>query len=99
MRAKCQHERVYRTVKVQHWKGKGLKAVLCTLVLSATVYNLWGERNNIKHGHQLMTEERIIQKVRWEVRTRVLPKGCFKRSKENEALCDNWDVLGEYFEG
>lgn len=88
MRATCQYERVYRTVKVQIWKGKGLKAVLCRLVLSATVYNLWRERNNIKHGHQLMAESK------WEVRTRVLPKGCFKRSKENEALRVNWDLLG-----
>lgn len=70
---------------------KSLKAVLCKLVLSAIVYNIWRERNNVKHGNQLLTEERIMMKIIWEVRTRVLSKGCFKKSKENEELCVKWD--------
>jgi hypothetical protein len=47
-------------------------------VLSATVYNSWRERCNIKHGNKLMTEKRIMMKISWEVRTRVLSKGRFK---------------------
>lgn len=48
---------------VRKWTGKDLKAVLCKLVPSATVYNIWRERNNIKHGTQLMTKEKIIMKI------------------------------------
>jgi hypothetical protein len=45
---------------IKDWKGGGLKAVLCKLVLSASVYNNWRERNNIKHGNQLLTEEKLV---------------------------------------
>jgi hypothetical protein len=31
-------------------------------------------------------------KISWEVRTRVLSKGCFKRSRVNEDLCVKWDL-------
>jgi hypothetical protein len=63
---------------VRKWKEKYLKVVLFKLVLSATVYNSWRERCNIKHGNKLMTEKRIMMKISWEVRTRVLSKGRFK---------------------
>jgi hypothetical protein len=41
---------------VRKWKEKYLKVVLCKLVLSATVYNSWRERCNIKHGNKLMIQ-------------------------------------------
>jgi hypothetical protein len=47
---------VDRGVKV--WKCRGLKAVLFRLCLSATVYNLWQERNSIRHGSHLQTQRR-----------------------------------------
>lgn len=68
------------------------------LVLSASVYCIWRERNNIKHGNQLLTEEKLVQKLRWEVRTRVMSKGKFPRSKENYDLCKSWDLLENMLE-
>jgi hypothetical protein len=47
---------------VKNWNGRGLKVVSFRLVLSASVCNLWRERNNIRHGNQLQTKEKIIQK-------------------------------------
>lgn len=60
---------------VKEWKGIGLKADLIKLVLSASVYNLWRERNNIRHGNPLQTEEKIIQRISWEVEVESCPKG------------------------
>lgn len=62
------------------------------------MYNIWRERNNIKHGNQLLTEEKLVQKIRWEVRTRLMSKGRFPRSKENDELCKNWDLLENILE-
>lgn len=47
----------------QEWKGRGLKAILCKLVLSSSVYNIWRERNSNEHGNQIFTEERLVQKI------------------------------------
>jgi len=35
---------------VKNWKGKDLKAVMARLCLSASVYAIWKEMNNIRHG-------------------------------------------------
>jgi hypothetical protein len=40
-------------------RGNGLKAVLIRLSLSASVYAIWKERNNIHYGNNLLTEEDI----------------------------------------
>lgn len=53
-------------------RSEDLEAVLFRLCLSATVYNLWQERNHIRHGNHLQTEEKLIQKINWEVRMRIL---------------------------
>ncbi len=34
---------------VKYWNRKSLQVVLFCLVLSASVYNIWKERNNIRH--------------------------------------------------
>jgi CHASE3 domain sensor protein len=51
---------------VERQNRKGLKAVLIKLCLSASVYSLWRERNNIRHGNQIQTEEKLIQKISWK---------------------------------
>jgi hypothetical protein len=40
--------------------GRELKDVLCRLCLSDLVYNIWKERNIIRQGNQVQTEEKNI---------------------------------------
>lgn len=56
---------------MRKWNKKSLNANICRLVLSSTVYNIWRNRNEIKHGNHPKTEEHILQKIFWEVRTSV----------------------------
>jgi hypothetical protein len=76
----------------RNWKSKGLLDVLCRLVLSSTVYHIWRARNEIKHGGQPKTEEQILKVIFWEVRSRILGKGRFKKSRGNFVLCQNWNL-------
>jgi hypothetical protein len=83
----------------QELKGCGLKTSLCRLSLGAVVYNHWKHRNDIKHGNTPLSEDRIIQKIKWEICTRILSKGRFKLTKQNMEICHNWNlqlkILGE----
>ena len=49
------------------WFHKSLKCLICRLVLSSTVYNLWLTRNELVHAGQPCTEEQILKKIFWEV--------------------------------
>jgi len=55
-----------------------MKGVLCRLVLSATVYEIWKARNVIRHGGQIKTEEQILKSIIWEVQYRVSGKRSFE---------------------
>jgi hypothetical protein len=61
---------------------KVLKAVLCKVVLSAYMYHIWRERNNIRHENQVHTEEQIIHRICWEVRSRIVSARGFPRNTE-----------------
>jgi hypothetical protein len=39
------------------WGNKTLKGLLCRLVLGFVIYNLWSNRNEIKHSRQPSSEE------------------------------------------
>lgn len=56
------------------------------------VYHLWRQRNDVKFGNMLILEEKMVQRISWEVRSRIMWKGKFKSSGENVALCANWDI-------
>jgi hypothetical protein len=45
-----------------------------------------------EEGIHPKTEEQIFQKIPWELRTRVLGRGRFKRSQENTDLFRNWSL-------
>lgn len=77
---------------LQEWKKKSLHANICRLVLSSTIYNIWRNRNEIKHGSHTKTEEQILQRIFWEVRSKVLGKGRLKKTLENMAICWNWSI-------
>jgi len=60
---------------------------LCWLGWEATIYHIWKQCNNIRHDSQIYTEEKnIVAQIRWEVRTKLISIGSFKRTQENEAL-------------
>lgn len=44
-------------------KSGGLKSVLSKLSISAVVYHLWKQRNNLKHGNSPKLEEAIIARI------------------------------------
>jgi hypothetical protein len=57
----------YKVVK--EWKGNSIRVVLCKLALGAAVYYLWKMRNDIKCGTQLISEDRMLRQICWEVRS------------------------------
>jgi len=66
------------------------------LMLAACFQEMLLLENNIRHGNQLQTEEKLTQKLSWEVRMRILSRGKFMRSKENEegfVRKDTWRLL------
>jgi hypothetical protein len=44
---------------------KSLKAILCRLCLSAIVYHLWKQMNDLLHGNILTSEEVIVAQIKW----------------------------------
>jgi hypothetical protein len=46
---------------VKEWSGNGLKAVLIRLCLRASVYAIWKERNNIRHGNNYLQKRRFFK--------------------------------------
>lgn len=58
-----------------------------------TVYHIWRNQNAFKHNnHPLSDEVQLLQKIKWEVRLRVVGKGRFKRTEGNERLCCIWGI-------
>jgi hypothetical protein len=58
-----------------------MKAYLCRLVFASTIYNIWRNRNALRHNNNL------IQHIRWEARIRFAIKGRFKKTRGNGILC------------
>lgn len=46
-------------------KGKGLRAVICKLVLGASVYHIWLQRNCRNFREQALSEESITKAILW----------------------------------
>jgi hypothetical protein len=53
------------------------------------VQYIWWIRKELKHGNQPKTDEKILQKIKWEVRARILGKGK-SRTEGNERICCKW---------
>lgn len=67
-------------------------ASLCCLVVGATIYNLWRNCNEIRHGGHPLSEEKILQHIYWEVQARVAGKWKFCKMAGNVELCYCWGV-------
>jgi len=65
----------YLKESIREWQGKGFKDVVCKLAWCSAVYNIWRHRNDVKYGHKANAKEKMLQKVCWEVRTRIIGEG------------------------
>ena len=43
-------------------------------------------------GIECNSEIKILQKIYWEIRTRIAGKGKFKENEENMTICNNWAI-------
>jgi hypothetical protein len=68
-------------------RGKSLLVILCKLALGAVVYHIWKHRNDVRHGNVLKSEEQILKIIVWEIMTRIMGIGKFKRCEINEKIC------------
>jgi hypothetical protein len=66
--------------------------MICKLSLGSTVYNLWKLRNDLKFGNDLLSEEKLLQEVSWEIRNWIVSIGQFKASHANITLCSNLGI-------
>jgi hypothetical protein len=64
------------------WKLKSMVDVLSRLILSSTVYNLWCAKNELKYKGQQKTKEQVLNVIVWEIHSRILGKGRFKKARE-----------------
>lgn len=85
-------EDILRKGTGREWQDKRLKDAVCKLALGSAVYNIWGYRYDVKFGRHLSSEEKMLQKICWEVRTRIMEKGKFKKNDENVAICNRWSI-------
>ena len=69
------------------WKKIAFKAYTCRLALGSTVYHLWQNRNALKYDNHPLSEDQLIQKIKWEVRVRLMGKGKFRKTKGNVDIC------------
>jgi hypothetical protein len=63
--------------------------VLCRLIFGYVVYGLW---KVIRFCGVPSTEEQILKRIFWEVRTRISGKGSFKKTRENVLICQIWNL-------
>jgi hypothetical protein len=54
------------------------------------MYHLWRQRNDIQHGNQPKTEERLMQRIVWDVRSQIRGKGKFRENDLNVEICSKW---------
>lgn len=45
--------------------GKSLKAILCRLCISAIVYHLWKQMNDLLHSNIPKSKEVIVAQIKW----------------------------------
>jgi hypothetical protein len=74
-------------------KRKNLITSLCKLALGgAVLYRLWKQQNDPQHGNMVRSKEQILKQINWEIHTRIMGAGSFKKSKENKSICCRWGL-------
>lgn len=69
---------------------------LCTLSFGAVVYHIWKQRDDLQQGNVANSEEQILKRIDWEIRTRVMGAGTIKKSIINKSLCCRWGFKIEH---
>lgn len=52
------------------------------------MYNVWRQRNDVKHGNLIKTKERTVKQITWEIRSRIMSRGKFSLTRKNVELCN-----------
>jgi hypothetical protein len=63
-------------------EGCSLQVLICKLCLAAVVYHLSCLRNDLCHGNTPRTEEALVARIQWEVRSRIM----FRRFTEQSDM-------------
>ena len=84
---KCQCDAVIEGV-LESWQKKVLlKAVLCKLVMAATVYHICLQWNARVHRGHVKSEDAIVNSIKWDVKTRIEFCKKVKLLLQNKVLC------------
>jgi hypothetical protein len=76
---------------ISKWENKNLKGIIYRLVLGSIVYHIWCTRNEFQHYEHPLTEDRLVKRVIWEVKTRIVGRN-FPKARENMLLVDLWNL-------
>jgi hypothetical protein len=71
-------------------KMKSMKAHFMQIGWSATIYNVWKQKNNVRQGNQILKEEKIALQMKWVVRSPVIAIG----SLRDQGRMKNFVVAG-----
>lgn len=74
------------------WKRRVFKAYTCRLALGSTVYHIWRNRNALKYDNHPLFEYQLLQKIKWDVRVRLMGKGKLRKTKGNVDICYRWGI-------
>jgi hypothetical protein len=69
-------------------KSKSLQNTLCKFCLVAAVYHIWRLRNDLCYGNTPLIEEALVDRIKGEVRTRVMSSRKMKNS--SGCLSQQW---------
>lgn len=80
------------TLGIAELQGASFQDVVCKLALGAACYNIWKHSNYIHHGNKLNSEEQILKRIDWEVRTKNTGSRKFVNTATNMDLYCRWGV-------
>jgi hypothetical protein len=76
---------------ISKWENKNLKGIIYRLVLGSIVYHIWCTRNEFQRYEHPLTEDQLVKRVIWEVKTRIVGRN-FPKARENMLLVDLWNL-------
>lgn len=61
-------------VEKRESREKVLKCFVCRLDFGVAVYHIWRTRNDLRPGNSPFSDVQILQRIKWEVRVRIIVK-------------------------
>jgi hypothetical protein len=77
---------------LKNWRNKVFRAFVCRLAFGSPVYHLWWNRNAIKHANHPLSEDKLLQKIKWDTRACIMDIGKFRNTKGNIHICSNGGI-------